>query len=390
MGPGRGDPSGGGTPDAAGEPDPAEFELVVELDDEFDDGFDEERLAEGEPNSAASGFETINGEDAIQSLLGRLPRRLQIVGALAVAVVLAFVVWPTTGARRATPQPNPPPSQVDADLYKVRLSTTSLTDDDSVDHAVLGLELTNGSATQLSVVSAELWDAVGTRIGSATAWPAQALNGGTTASVPVTLPYGCDGQPLPVLPVTIRYSVSTPQDPNVRRDYAYPLSDTLWDDYTRQQTAICAGAGSGAVTGSGSGAVTGASGSAFAVTAIDTTQPIGAPTDPQGFDLTFTIEAAGIATWNVEDPASGQTGVTITASGLPVVITPGQTARLATHWHVTDCAHPPAWNGGMGAMDITGAMAGSGPGSSDSSEQTFSATLRPGLVTEMMQVACGA
>ncbi|MBS2535192.1 hypothetical protein KGQ20_20730 [Catenulispora sp. NF23] len=376
MGPGRGDPSGGGAPDAAGEPDPAEFELVVELDDEFDD----ERLAEGgEPNCAASGFETIDGDDAVPSLIARLPRGLQIAGALAVAVVLAFVVWPTTGARRATPQPNPPPSQVDADLYKVRLSTTSLTDDDSVDHAVLGLELTNGSATRLSVVSAELWDAVGTRIGSATAWPAQALNGGTTVSVPVTLPYGCDGQPLPVLPVTIRYSVSTPQDPNVRRDYAYPLSDTLWDDYTRQQTAICAGPG----------AVAGNSGSAFAVTAIDTTQPIGAPADPQGFDLTFTIEAAGIATWNVQDPASRQTGVTITASGLPVVVTPGQTARLATHWHVTDCTHPPAWNGGMGGVEITGQMAGSGPGNSGSSEQTSLAALRPGLVTEMMQVACG-
>jgi hypothetical protein len=377
MGSVWGGSGGEGTSDAApgGEPDAGDedylLELVVELEDD-------DALPDEGPNSATSDRETIGGDrdddgygSGARARFRQLPRTLRVAGVLAVALVFALTVWPAAGTREAAPQPVPTPSPVNLDLYKVRLSATSLDAQDGTDHAVLALQLTNSAAERLEVVSAELWDAVGTRLGSASGWPAQGLSAGTTVSVPVTLPYACDYGFLPVLPITVRYSISTPQSPESGHDYAYPLTSTLWDAYMRQRATRCA-----------------TPDSPISASAIDTTQPIGAPSDPQGFDLTFTIESAGATAWSVENVASSRSGVTITGTALPVMVTPGQTARVSTHWHVDDCTHVPKWSQDMG-VDFSARPANPTVGTGAVAGQVFMADLRPGLVLEMLQEACG-
>jgi hypothetical protein len=360
--------AGDGAPDAepAGEPEPLEFELV-----------DDDTLPGEGPNSVASDRETIGGSEEDGrgggSRVTRFPRPLRIAAVLAVAVALTFAVWPTAGRREATLLPVPAPSLVNVDLNKVQLDGTSLQIPDGADHAVLGLELTNSAPTRLEVVSAELWDAVGTRIGSAAMWPAEGLGGQSTESVPVTLPYVCnDFGFLPVLPMVIRYSISTPQDPTIRRDYAFPLTGPVWDSYMHQREAQCSG-----------------STNAIDATAIDTSQPIGAPSDPQGFDLTLTLEAAGTTAWNVESVKADNPAMTITGSGMPVAVTPGQTASLATHWHLVDCGRrqPPSTE--MTGVEFTARMTNPPPGSGVDPQRVFRARLRPGLVQQMVLMACG-
>jgi hypothetical protein len=378
MGSVWGGSGGDGTSDAApgGEPDAGDedylLELVVELEED-------DALPDEGPNSAASDRETIGGDrDDDGYLIGararfkQLPRTLRVAGILAVALVFALTVWPAAGTREAAPQPVPTPAPVNLDLYKVRLSATSLDARDDTDHAVLALQLTNSAAERLEVVSAELWDAVGTRLGSASVWPAEGLGAGTTVSVPVTLPYACDVYGfLPVLPITVRYSISTPQAPESGHDYAYPLTSTLWEAYMRQRAAQCA-----------------TPDSPISASAIDTTQPIGAPSDPQGFDLTFTIESAGSMAWSVENVASSRPGATITGTGLPVMVASGQPARVSTHWHVDDCAYVPRWSQDMG-VDFSARPANPTVGTGAVAGQVFRAVLRPGLVLEMLQEACG-
>ena len=346
----------------------------MELLDEFDD----EPLRVLGPNAAASDRETIRGgEDgrgSVVSRLRRLPRAVRVAGVGAVAAVFALAVWPAGARREAVPQPVPVPSQVNLDLYKVRLRTTTLETEYGADHAVLALELTNSAATRLEVVSAELWDAVGTRLGSASVWPAEDLGAGSTVSVPVTLPYECDAYRfLPVLPITVRYNISTPQNPDTGHDYAYPLTSSIWDNYTRQRTAQCTNPDD-----------------RISASAIDTTQPIGAPSDPQGFDLTFTVESAGTTAWSVDKAIVTGPGLTVTGEALPVTVNPGLTARVATHWHVEDCDHPPRWST---QMQVEFSAHAAGPPGGDSAgaatAQTFVAELRPGLVTAMLYEACG-
>ena len=378
MGSVWGGSGGDGTSDAApgGEPDAGNEDYLVELVVELED---DDALPDEGPNTATSDRETIGGDPdglgyaaGARARLRRLPRTLRIAGVLAAALAFALTVWPAAGSREAAPPPLPTPSPMNLDLYKVRLSATTLDVQDGTDHAVLALELTNGAAERLEVVSAELWDAVGTRLGSASVWPAEGLGAGTTVSVPVTLPYACDAYGfLPVLPITVRYSISTPQNPESGHDYAYPLTSTLWDAYMRQRATRCA-----------------TSDSPISASAIDTTQPIGAPSDPQGFDLTFTIESAGAMAWSVENVASSRPGVTITGTALPVTVTPGETARVSTHWHVDDCAHVPKWSQDMG-VDFTARPANPTVGTAAVAGQVFMADLRPGLVLEMLQEACG-
>jgi hypothetical protein len=367
MGSGWGDFGGDASEaDQPGDPDPDELEIVIEL-------VDDDPLPGDGPNSARSERETIGGSADIGSRISRLPRAVRVAGMLAAAVALTVAAWPTTGANQATPQPVPAPSQVNVDLYKVRLGSTTLDAEDGADHAVLGLELTNNATAPLEVVSAELWDAVGTRIGSASVWPAEGLTAGSTMSVPVTLPYACDEFTyLPVLPLTIRYSVSTPQNPDAGHDYAYPLTSALWDTYMRQRTMQCAKPDS-----------------EITATAIDTTQPIGAPSDPQGFDLSFTIEAAGTTEWSVDKVASTGSDVVITGDALPVAVTSGQTAHVGTHWHLDDCARMPHWNESMTGVEFTAHLKNPAAGHGAPAQQVFIAQLRPGLVAEMLQVACG-
>ena len=371
MGSVWGDSGGDGVSDAdsPGEPDPDELDLVVELVD------DEPLPGEG-PNAATSDRETIrSGEDWRGSAMARLrqlPRAIRLAGVCAVAAVFALAVWPTSGRREASPRPIPAPSQVNVDLYKVRLRTTTLETEYGADHAVLALSLTNSAATRLEVVSAELWDAVGTRLGSASMWPAQDLGAGTTVSVPVTLPYACDTYGfLPVLPITVRYNISTPQNPDTGHDYAYPLTSSIWDNYMRQRAAQCTSPDA-----------------QISASAIDTTQPIGAPSDPEGFDLTFTLESAGTTAWSVDKATVSGSGLTVTGEALPVAVNPGLTARIATHWHVDNCDNPPRWSTQM-EVEFTAHATGPPNGGSAAAAQTFIAELRPGLVTAMLYQACG-
>ena len=350
-----------------GEPDPDDFELVIELEDD-------EALPEEGPTTAASDRETIGGGggEGPVARFRRLPRAVRVLGVAAAAAALALAVWPATGRREAVPQPVPTPTQVNIDLAKVRLGGTTLYADDGVDHAVIGLQLTNPAATRLEVVSAELWDAVGTRIGSSAVWPAQGLGARSTQSVPVTLPYSCDAYGfLPVLPLVIRYSISTPENPDVRHDYAYPLPGEVWDAYMRKRAAQCA-----------------TPEAEIFASAIDTTQPIGAPSDPQGFELNFTIEAAGNSAWSVEkvtamDPAV----IDITGTSLPVVASPGTTAHVTTHWHLLNCDHSTATSG-MTGVEFTARTANPPPGGG-AAQQVFIAELRPGLLQEMEMMTCG-
>lgn len=382
--------SGGTTPggDPGGVPDPGEIEIeLVDDDDDYDyDDLGRPNALDGTapsgdgPNAATSDRETIGGtggDEGPGARLLRLPRAVRVLGVLAAASVLAFAVWPASARRDAAPQPQPlpTPTQVSPDLYKVHLAETSLETDEGADHAVLGLELTNSATARLEVVSAELWDAVGTRIGSSAVWPAaQGLAAGSTESVPVTLPYACDNyEYLPVLPLMIRFSVSTPQNPSVRRDYSYGLTGDVWDSYMRQRAWRCARPDA-----------------EVSASAIDATQPIGAPTDPQGFELTFTLETGGTGTWNVESAAAADPAVTITGTGLPVPVSPGQTAHVTTHWHLNDCTgRRPAWTQNMSGVKFTARMANPPPGTGDAAEQVFYAELRPGLVQEMVLMACG-
>lgn len=377
MGSSWGD-SGGAAP--GGEPDPGEIE--IELVDDYDDpigldGPDGPDPAGDGTNTATSDRETIGGsgsEDGPGARLLRLPRTVRALGVVAAASLLALAVWPGSGRRETPPQPLPTPTQVSGDLYRVQLADTSLDTDEGADHAVLSLDLTNSAATRLEVVSAELWDAVGTRIGSSAMWPAsQDLGAKSTESVPVTLPYACDdGGFLPVLPLMIRFSISTPQNPSVRRDYTYALTGDVWDGYMRQRAWRCARPDA-----------------EVSVSAIDPTQPIGAPSDPQGFDLTFTVETGGTDTWSVETAGATDPAVTVTGSGLPVSVSPGQTAHVTTHWHLVDCAHRPAGTQAMNNMKFTARRVNTPPGTEAAAEQVFYVALRPGLVQEMVLLACG-
>ena len=150
------------------------------------------------PNSATSERETIGGDRGgdgygagARARFSSCPAPCGPPGSSRWRSFSRSTVWPAAGTREAAPQPVPTPTPVNLDLYKVRLSATSLDAQDGTDHAVLALQLTNGAPSALTVVSAELWDAVGTRIGSAAVWPAKNLAAETTASVPVTLPYAC-------------------------------------------------------------------------------------------------------------------------------------------------------------------------------------------------------
>jgi len=380
MGSGKGDSSDGGTspPGSPWDREPEPIELIVELDDVDIDGLPARGV-----NSAASDFETIDadGLSGARSRLMRLPRAVRIAGVAVAAVVLTIAAWPTSGARQAVPQPVPTPSPVDTDLYKVGLGQTTLQAEQD-DHATLGLQLTNSASADLTVVSAEVWDAQGTRFGSAATWPAKDLAAETTALVPVTLPYTCSGfGHIPVLPITIRYSVSSPLDPNVRRDYAFPLTDYLWEAFTRERITQCVRLSNDPSAPNDEDQVD--------VAAIDTTQPIGAPSDPQGFDLTFMLEATGKATWELDRVASDSDDVTVTTAETPVAVSPGRGARVTTHWHVKDCARPPAGNPGSGFSDVSFTVREPGATGPGAAGQKFYAQLQQTLIDQMVQVACG-
>jgi hypothetical protein len=360
--------SGGGPPGVgpAGEPAPIEVELVA----------DEALPADG-PDAAASALETIRGKGG-RSGIARLPRALKLAGALAAAAALVVAVWPTPARRQAAPRPVPTPSQMDAGLSEVRLAGTTVRTDDGAGHAVLELKLANDAPTRLSVDTVELWDAAGTRIGYTAQWPAGEVGPDSVVFVPVTLSYACDGYgQAPVLPLSIRYSVSPPQDPNIRHDYSLPVVGGNWDTFVNGQAAHCGGG----------------TNSVF-VSAIDTAQTRKDPNvDPAGrysFDLTFTFQAVGTAPWSLDSIGPAPRGFTITTADLPLALGPGQSGSITTHWRIAGCAPPPEWGSEGTWLEIRTRMSGSAPGGvGPVSDQVSEVVLRSELLTKMVRIACG-
>ncbi|GAA1970162.1 hypothetical protein [Catenulispora subtropica] len=365
MGSERGD-SGRGHPSdasAAGGPAPIEVELV-----------EEDVLPEAAPNTAASGLETIGGGFAGPSRLLRVPRALRVLGALAAVAGLTIALWPAPGGRPAAKPPVPqttvtiqPP--VNVDLYKVRVSGTTLSQDYR-DHAVMGLALANESSSQLTVVTAELWDALGTRLGSSASWPAGYVLPRTSETLPLELPYSC-GVPwtTPVLPVTIRYSVSTPEDMTVSHNYEYPLDQPILDAFIQARAGLC----------------TGPAGGVFA-TSVDMVRQVGDHHDRHGFDLMITVDAAGAPDWTVRAISADIPGVTVTSPDLPIALTTARSAQIRAHWTYADCVSPPQWGDGFSAIQLTARPAGAP--ATGSGDQHLMVYLRPELLTKMLQAAC--
>jgi hypothetical protein len=351
----------------AGEPASIEVELVAD-----------EPLPAGGPAAAASGLETIGGDARGRSRTNRLPRVLKIAGALLAAAALAVAVWPTPARRQAAPHPVPTPSAVNIDLYKVQITGTSLDAEENGDHAVMGLELTNHAPDGVSVVSAELWDAIGTRLGYTTLWPAGAVGPRSTVRVPVLLTYTCDtfGQ-APVLPLSIRYSVSSPQNLNVQHDYSSPLDGGVWNSFTHLEAAHC-----------------GQNTDSVFVSAIDTTQggedPNVDPGERNSFDLTFTFQTAGTAPWSLDAIGDAPSGLAVTTADLPLALGPGQAGSVTTHWRISDCDSPPTWDSGGGVLEIRARMNGPAPGGvGPTSDQRSEIVLHSELLARMVRIACG-
>jgi hypothetical protein len=369
----RGDSGRDGAPEesAAGGPAPIEVELVAEDVPDV--------LPEAVPNTAASTLETIGGGSAGPSRLVRLPRAVRVLGAFAAAGTLAVVLWPTTGGQQAGPQPGPQHTAtptattttpaVNLDLYKVRVSGISL-NQDTRDHAVLGLALSNESPSQLTVVDAELWDALGTRLGYAAGWPAGYVQPRSSEPLGLELPYSCDALvSTPVLPVTIRYSVSTPQDMSVSHNYDYPVGPAIVDQFMRARAGLCAGPAGGVFAAS-----------------VDMVRQAGDLHDRHGFDLMVTVDALGRPGWTLSGITATIPGVTVSSPDLPAVVTTAQSTEIRAHWTYADCLSPPRWGDGFSTMQLTARPDGApGDGSGD---QRLTVYLRPELLTRMVQSAC--
>lgn len=346
-----------------GEPDPADDELVVELVD------DDAALPGDGPRIAAADRETIGVDGRRPRRIRHLPRGLRVAGALAAVAALTVVAWPTPRIHHPAPSPQPTSVAVNADLAKVRITGTTLTTDDGAGNAVLGLELANGATSPLAIVTADVFDATGARIGTASTWPPGTIAAGSALTVPMTLPFGC--APVPVLPITIRYSVGSPQDTNMRHSYVSPLAGYIWDLFSHEQAAHCA-AGTNDVY----------------VASVDTTQrPRNASTGP-GFDLTFTFEAVGDARWSVDGIASESPDITVTSTDTPLTLTPGRSSTATIHVRFPSCTAPRTWTEESGLLQFTARTTASGtPAASD---QPFMKVMQPALFTTMAQKACAA
>ncbi|MBW8806361.1 MAG: hypothetical protein JF587_21295 [Catenulisporales bacterium] len=372
MGSVRGDSAGDDTAEEhpPGEPPPIEVELLED---------DADTLPEGKPNIAASGTETIGGSAGRAARLGRLgqlPRAMRVLGALAAAIALTITVWPNSAPRapRPTPQPALPASTqaaVNADLYKVHLTGTSF-DHQWRDHAVMGLVLVNDAPARLTVINAELWDALGTRIGVSTQWPAADIDAGSVRSVPLTLPYACNIPTALVLPVTIRYSVSSPQDLGVSHNYEYPLTDAVWNQFAQTRASVCGAGPEGGLY----------------VDAVDARELSPNSHDRHGFDLVIAFDAVRQPGWTLERLSAALPGITVTTGDLPLAMASGRPTLVRTNWQFADCSMSTQWEGG--ASRVAGAVVtySEGGGDAGNNDQQLKVLLRPELLTKMFQAAC--
>lgn len=372
MGWDRGDAGRSGAPEAHPPADAAPIE--VELVDE--DAFS---LPDDTPNMTVGGAETIGGGSARRSRFLQAPRTLRVLGTLAAAAALTIAVWPSPNAGpQAAPQPSPQtatpaqtstPSMVNADLYKVDVAGTSLVQDYR-DHAIMGLELANDASTRLTVVNAEVWDAVQTRLGYSATWPAGDVAPGTTKSVQMDLPYSCGAlRTTPVLPVTIRYSVSTPDDLSISHNYEYPVTAAAWDAFMQARAGLCKGPAGGV----------------FAVSAA-IVPPSGRYHGRFETDLMLTMDSVGRPGWTLVDVTAAVPAVTVTSDDLPVALTPGQSEAVRTHWQFADCMTAPRNDDGLSAVEVRTRPAGAP--ADGSADQQLMVYLRPELMTRMMQASC--
>ncbi|WP_194916166.1 hypothetical protein [Catenulispora rubra] len=358
-----------GSKHPTGEPDPADDEPVFELVAELID--DDAVLPGDSPRIAAADRETIGADGRRPWHIRRLPRGLRIAGALAAVAALTVVAWPTPRVHHPTPIPSPQPTHVavNADLAKVSITGTTLTSDAGAGSAVLGLELANGAASQLDIVTADVFDGSGARIGTTSAWPPGTIAAGSALSLPMTLPFTCDS--IPVLPITIRYSVGSPQDTNIRHIYVSPLAGHTWDVFSHEQAAHCASATDNVY-----------------VASVDTTQrPHTVSTGP-GFDLTFTFDSLGEVPWSVDGIISQSPEITVTSTDTPLTVAPGRSGTATIHVHFPSCTAPRTWTADWGLLRFTARAAAAGtPATSD---QPFMKIMRPTLFSAMVQKVCSA
>ncbi|MEY9858866.1 hypothetical protein ABH935_004489 [Catenulispora sp. GAS73] len=350
-----------------GEPDPDDYELVVELVAELVD--DDAALPGEGPRIAAADRETIGADGRRPWHIRRLPRGLRNAGVLAAVAALTVVAWPTPRIHHPTPNPLPTSVAVNADLAKVRITGTTLTSDAGAGDAVLGLELANGATSQLDIVTADVFDATGARIGTTSTWPPGTIAAGSTLSLPMTLPFACDS--IPVLPITIRYSVGSPQDTNMRRSYDTPLAGATWDRFSHDQATHCR-PGTNNVY----------------VVSVDTTQHPHPASTGLGFDLTFAFAAAGEAPWSVDGIIAQSREVTVTSPDTPLPLTPGRTSTATIHVAFSSCTAPRTWTADWGLLWF--AARTTAAGTPDTGDQSFMKIMRPTLFATMVQKVCSA
>ncbi|MEZ0113474.1 hypothetical protein ABH920_007504 [Catenulispora sp. EB89] len=357
--------------DPTGEPDPAAgepasepvAELVVELVD------DDAALPGDGPRVAAADRETIGLDGRRPWHIRRLPRGVRIAGALAAVAALTVVAWPTPRSHHPTPSPQPTSVAGNADLTMVRITGTTLTSDSGAGNAVLGLELANGATSPLDIVTADVFDATGTRIGTTSTWPPGTIAADSARSLPMTLPFECDS--IAVLPLTIRYSVGAPQDPTMRHSYDVPLAGAVWDRFSHDQAAHCR---------SGTNDVY--------VVSVDTTQrphPVGTGL---GFDLTFAFATAGESSWSVDGIIAQSREITVTSPDTPLALTPGRTGTATIHVAFSSCTAPRTWTADWGLFRF--AARSTAAGASAASDESFMKTMQPTVLATMVQKACSA
>ncbi|NUP50521.1 MAG: hypothetical protein HOW97_24900 [Catenulispora sp.] len=370
MGWDRGDADRGG----ASEPPPFADAAPIEVELVDDDAYS---LPDDTANMAIAGAETIGGGSARRSRFLQAPRTLRVLGTLAAAAALTVAVWPSPNAGpQAAPRPAPQtptqtstPSVVNTDLYKVNVAGTSLVQDYR-DHAIMGLELANDATTRLTVVNAEVWDAVQTRLGYSATWPAGDVAPGTTKSVQMDLPYSCGVlRTTPVLPVTIRYSVSTPDDLSISHNYEYPVTAAAWEAFMQARAGLC----------------TGPAGGVFAVSSA-IVPPSGSYHGRFETDLMLTMDSVGRPGWTLVGVTAAVPGVSVTSDDLPVTLAPGQSVPVRTHWQFADCMTTPRDDDGLSAVEVRTRPAGAPV--DGSADQQLMVYLRPELMARMMQASC--
>ena len=351
------------------ESESSDAELVMELEeDETSLPGTETSLPGADPNFRVGDGETIGGTDLRRSWAGRFPRGVRVAAALAAVVALTVFAWPTPKTHQPTPKPPPNNMAMNPDLYKVREAGTMLDADHSADHAELVLRLVSSAASPLNIVNADVVDATGARLGTTSTWPPGTIAANDSVSVPMTLPFTCMPS-VAVMPISIRYSVSSPQDPNTRHEYVSPLANGNCAVFTRERAAHCS-PGTNTIY----------------ATSVDTTQSPGGGGAKPGFDLTFSFQTVGTASWSVDGFTTDSPDIQVSTTNTPLALAPGQTGAVKIHVGFASCTSPHAWVADGEALRFNARMTGPG----GNGDQPYMKWMQSGLLGSMVQKACQA